>query len=619
MSQSLHDIWASQRAALSSDAKGAFRLAKKANGMGEYLLAIEITEEALNGSPNSESIPLLQQKALALARSGSTYRALEILGKLREQGCDDSETLGMHGRVFKDLAGASSESADRKRFLIESQQLYQLGFDRDRSTYCGINAAAVAVLLGETDLAKRLAEQVLEEKGEDDKYYNLATRAEAVLILGDHAKAAGLYREACMEVQNRWADVAGTRKQCRALALKVYGRQDKFDVCFPAGAVAVFAGHLADASDRATSRFPAEAEESVRKRIEEWLTANSIRWSFSAAACGSDLIFLDAARQAGVETHILLPFREEEFIRWSVRSGGEHWVDRFHEALAHAASKTILNEEVVEDPSSAFDFTNRIIAARAALQATTMDVPLKGLAVWDGKPGDGRGGTADAAACWCRAKIDAQSIHPTQPERDAAIREEETITVTPFDRTTTAMPIGCRTDFCSILHLYFASYSDLRDSQYYRFQETILGALAKVLATTSHAPVGRYGLGPDYVFVFDAMRPGGMLAIQIIQALEQAVQAPSARPLDMPRICLHAGLVQLMVNPVLNQYSHEGATLTRVGRIARKLAPGVAFCTESFAALSALESIREFTFEYVGTPQVAEGEPRDRLFSIRYK
>jgi tetratricopeptide (TPR) repeat protein len=619
MSQSLHDLWASQRAALSSDAKAAFRLAKKANGTGEYLLAIEIAEEALDGSLGSESLSLLQQKALALARSGSTYRALEILRELRERGCEDSETLGMHGRVFKDLAAASSESADRKRFLIEAQQLYQLGFDRDHSTYCGINAAAVAVLLGDSDLAKRLAEQVLEEKGEDDKYYNLATRAEAALILGDHVKAAGLYREACVEVQSRWADVAGTRKQCRALALKVYGRQDKFDACFPAGAVAIFAGHLADAPDRAMPRFPAEAEDSVKKRIEEWLAVNDIRWSFSAAACGSDLIFLEAARQAGVETHIVLPFGEEEFVRWSVRSGGEHWMDRFNNAWAQAASRTVLNEEVAEDPSSAFDFTNRIIAARAALQASIMDVPLKGLAVWDGKPGDGRGGTADAAACWCRAKIGAQSIHPTQPERDAVIREEETVAVTPFDRTQTAMPTGCRTDFCSILHLYFASYSDLRDSQYYRFQETILGTLARVLATTSHAPVGRYGLGPDYVFVFDAMRPGGMLAIQMIQALEQAIQSPSARALDMPRICLHAGLVQLMVNPVLNQYSHEGATLTRVGRIARKLAPGVAFCTESFAALSALESIREFTFEYVGSPGSGAAEPRDRLFSIRYK
>ena len=75
----------------------------------------------------------------------------------------------------------------------------------------------------------------------------------------------------------------------------------------------------------------------------------------------------------------------------------------------------------------------------------------------------------------------------------------------------------------------------------------------------------------------------------------------------------------MMVNPVLNQYSHEGATLTRAGRIARQAAAGGLHATETFASLAALEAIREFTFEYAGMTGALDGAGGARMFRIHFR
>jgi hypothetical protein len=114
------------------------------------------------------------------------------------------------------------------------------------------------------------------------------------------------------------------------------------------------------------------------------------------------------------------------------------------------------------------------------------------------------------------------------------------------------------------------------------------------------------------------MRAAGMFAGEVLRHLNEKIQAGSSPRFQLPRMSLHAGPTFMMVNPVLNQYSHEGSTLTRAARMARRLAPASPFCTEPFAALSALEAIREFQFEYAGYQRYPDGTS-DRLFMIRYR
>ncbi len=89
-------------------------------------------------------------------------------------------------------------------------------------------------------------------------------------------------------------------------------------------------------------------------------------------AGGSDVIFLETAQAAGIETNVVLPFAKSDFVESSVRTSGEQWVERFERVMAKAASTTIVNDEVADDKSSVFDFTNRMVAAKAARRASSV-------------------------------------------------------------------------------------------------------------------------------------------------------------------------------------------------------------------------------------------------------
>ncbi len=55
---------------------------------------------------------------------------------------------------------------------------------------------------------------------------------------------------------------------------------------------------------------------------------------YGSAACGADIIVLEAALAAGAEVNVVLPFDRQDFIRSSVVNGGERWLARFDAALS---------------------------------------------------------------------------------------------------------------------------------------------------------------------------------------------------------------------------------------------------------------------------------------------
>jgi hypothetical protein len=374
--------------------------------------------------------------------------------------------------------------------------------------------------------------------------------------------------------------------------------------------VAVFCGHMADREGREKPRFPPSAEGSVSRRIRDWLAANPVRVAFSGAACGSDILFLEAALEAEIEIHILLPFAAEEFVQTSVASGGVEWVERFRRVFERASTLTIVNDEVADADGSVFDFTNRLVAAKGVLCADGLGMGVRGLTVWNGLRGDGGGGTADAVSCWIKAGIPVHVIHPLEPALDGPARGEESIPPVPFPNLGSALPSGSRGEVGFFAHFHFADYHRFPEALFPRFQRLVLNPLAAHLAESGHRTLGRYGFGGDYVLAFAGVRAaletasGGLAAVLRSLASADGGIAP-------PSVCLHVGPVQFLVNPVLNQYCHEGGVLLRAARAVRDLPPGNIFCTEPFAALSALEAVRHFRFQ-----PAAESAIFDRLFLV---
>jgi hypothetical protein len=80
-------------------------------------------------------VRLRQLCALALAQSGATERARGLLVQLCEEGHDDPETLGLLGRVYKDLASLAKSETERGKWLKEAWRSYHRGFEKGDRAY----------------------------------------------------------------------------------------------------------------------------------------------------------------------------------------------------------------------------------------------------------------------------------------------------------------------------------------------------------------------------------------------------------------------------------------------------------------------------------------------------
>ena len=65
---------------------------------------------------------------------------------------------------------------------------------------------------------------------------------------------------------------------------------------------------MIDAPDRASPRFPASLEASVAAALRERLSAWQKPIVYTSAACGADLLFIEAALDVDAEVTVVLPF-----------------------------------------------------------------------------------------------------------------------------------------------------------------------------------------------------------------------------------------------------------------------------------------------------------------------
>jgi hypothetical protein len=115
--------------------------------------------------------------------------------------------------------------------------------------------------------------------------------------------------------------------------------------------VVLFTGHMVDAPGRAKekARFPRtrKAEATARALIEgavrTEVEAGGSVLGIAGGACGSDILFHEVCRDAGVPTRLLLAVPPERFQVTSVQHGGPEWVERY-QALCDRVLPDILQE-----------------------------------------------------------------------------------------------------------------------------------------------------------------------------------------------------------------------------------------------------------------------------------
>lgn len=187
--------------------------------------------------------------------------------------------------------------------------------------------------------------------------------------------------------------------------------------------VVLFTGHRIDAHGREQPRFPAAAEGRARDLLMaafagELAETHGPVAGLAGGASGGDVLFHEIAIELGVPTELYLALPPEEYSRESVADGGERWVARFV-ALCDALPIRLLPADAHREPPglSLWERSN-LWMLDSAFDWTRGGVTL--LALWDGRGGDGPGGTADmvtrARARDARVEIlDTEWLRPTGP------------------------------------------------------------------------------------------------------------------------------------------------------------------------------------------------------------
>ncbi len=159
--------------------------------------------------------------------------------------------------------------------------------------------------------------------------------------------------------------------------------------------MAALAGRRIDATDASVERFPLANREQVRARLLATLRDRRVRALVTAAACGVDLLGLDAAAELGAVRHVVLPFDRVRFRRTSVVDRPGDW-GALYDAVVHDvdAAGTLIELSQDPDDDGSFVAANLAMLDHAASVAASLALPVIAVVAWDGAPRSGADVTA---------------------------------------------------------------------------------------------------------------------------------------------------------------------------------------------------------------------------------
>ena len=588
---------------------------------GAPLPAYDALAEGLRQYPGDPGLRRLM--GLALARSGASAQANQILSALVSDGHHDEETVGMLARTFKDL-WASSRDPDQARLNLERALHWYAEAHRLSDGYwSGINAATMALLLGDRERAESLARHVMDDcarkhaalAGATDRYWLVATLGEAALILGDRQAAIAWYREAVEVHQHGVGDLVTTRRNARLILRHQQADTGDIEACFRIPRVAVFAGHLIDRPERAKPRFPESLAEDVRRALLEVVRRHDIGAGYSSAGNGGDILFLECLEAVGADSHVVLPYNRGQFLGDSVNFvPGSNWEERYHRVLERATHVVTASEQRMPGNAMSYEYGFRLLDGTAALRAEELDTDLVCIAVWDGRAGDGPGGTATAIDHWRRANRQIEII-------DLCEIAKTTQGPAPQRVAAASAPAAERTLEARIVGLLFADvvgFSKLAEEQIPLFIERYMGEVGRVLARFQDQPILSNTWGDGLYFVFDRVPEAGAFALHLSEQLRAIDWTTQGLPGSLGiRIAVHAGPAYACIDPVTGRQNYLGAHVSLAARIEPVTPPGMVYGSGAFAALAKSENAGSFACTYVGPTPLAKGAGTIPMYLIQ--
>jgi class 3 adenylate cyclase len=570
---------------------------------GDPFLALEQTLAGLQYY--CDSVALLQQHAKVLIRTGSPQSAHVILRRLVEEGHSDPETLGLLARTYEDF-GLNAAGARKAELLSQARDLYLEAHRAGGDPWWGVSGATISLLLDDREEAASVAAVVwaqalerLEDASPGDACELQATLGEAALIQGNLTEAEERYSRAA-DLALGLGDLVSMRRNARALLGHAELDPSALDQCFGIPVVAVFSGHMIDRPGRPRPRFPAEREEAVAAALREHLARYGKVAGYAAASGGADILFHEAVRALGGESHVVLACPPDEFVEESVPLEiGAKWRERFEAVLAHAKDVTITSEQKGQTHGTFYEYSNLFRDGLAILHARQLETSVVRMVVWDEGPGDGAGGTASVAGRWV---AQGYALDRVGTGYDSQAR------VSSHGSTLAATDAAADMRLVGILFADALRFSAIVEPRIPDFVEHFMGAVAGALARSSVQPLVKNTWGDGLYFVCASPHEAGTLALDLCDAVAAVDWSARRLPADLAlRIAVHAGPAYYCLDPVLGSFTFFGAHVSRAARIEPVTPPGQVYASQAFAAIAAAQETDAFVLEYVGRVPLAKG------------
>jgi tetratricopeptide (TPR) repeat protein len=579
---------------------------------------------------------LLYRGALAHARVGATHEAHALLDRAQAASTDAphllSEILSLRGRLWKDGLHRAPDAPGAAETAERARKEYLAAYTLQHDPYPGINAATLSWLLGERAAARDLAHDIaarLEAQTTVRTCWDHATAGEAMLLLGRYDEAQRRYAAAYRVASGDAGSVATMRRQVSLLARALPEAAQVLPL-LPTADVVAFAGHMIDAADRTVPRFPAALAPAVHDALRDHLQRLHKPIVYTSAACGADLLCIEAALELGAEVNVVLPFDREDFVRTSVAVGGAGWPERFDAALSRVGRVIMATEESHLGDDVLFEYAAELLEGFSLLRAAQLQTTPSMLCVIDAASRGRLGGTHASFERWkdrigapqtidlgeLRAQV---SVDGAAGGSACAAPSAGSASSSSRPTAASATPIVGRPQrtLKTLLFADFAGFSRLHDAVAPLFQESFWNIASEQIDACPVRPLLASTWGDALYVVFDSPRAGAEFALAFLARMVEvdwtAVGLPDSSQI---RVALHAGPVFCGFDPIMGRDNYFGSSVTKAARIEPITPPGMVYVSEAFAATLAATGLSDFALEYVGRLALAKGYGESRIYRL---
>jgi tetratricopeptide (TPR) repeat protein len=425
---------------------------KALRNLGNYQLALQQYRNGLTLQPKNAEFR--REEAFHLSRLKRYDEAVVQLESLLRDEPANIDAISYLARIYKEMwkerwVGICNEAerlqtADESAHLLQKAiETYLQAYRLDQNHYySGINALTLSAVFkylarhgrdGDPE-EKAIKEQLpalsgavkfsLESaaiKDNKDVWVFLSLGDLAICTAGNPQQVARAYKRALNRLWNNKFALLSTLEQLKlleSLNFRLEYVKSGFDVLeaelerieHQEAAIAaqtvkkppqvfLFSGHMIDKLDRPRPRFPSamatEAQQKIKEVLDK-LQADARDMAIAAGlACGGDILFLEACLERQMRVEVYLPFESAQFIEESVSFAGDDWVERFYRIKNHPQVALNLQPErigPVPQGSNSFERNNRWALYSSLIYGIDR---VRLIVLWDGKGGDGRGGTGD--------------------------------------------------------------------------------------------------------------------------------------------------------------------------------------------------------------------------------